>query len=156
MSDSLRSLYSQPLLPQLLTGAMIVVLCLLGEFSITTAYTGWLPRQAAWAQTTDSNGLVRRYAKAVLEIEPLRLRYFKQAQQLMPGKIPPNVCYGNYQTNIPQQLESVCDRYLRESKTIIQKHHLTLEQFNAITVRARNDSAYSELIQQELLRQQQP
>jgi Domain of unknown function (DUF4168) len=156
MPDLLRSRFSFPRFFPRMIGLLIVALAMIAEAPMLNQNSSGLLGQAAWAETPIPDSWVSYYAKAVLEIEPIRRRYFQKAQQVISGKFPSNLCYGNYQSNIPPGLERICDRYLRESNLIIQKHNLTWEQFNAITVRANHDPALKDRIQRELLRYQKP
>lgn len=98
---------------------------------------------------------VINYARVVLEIEPIRRKYYRQAQQVVSGAVPRNSCFGYNRQNIPNGLEGICEDYLRESMQILQKYNMSLEQFNAITQRAQADANLSQRIQQEMLRLQQ-
>lgn len=95
------------------------------------------------------------YARVVLEIEPIRRKYYRQAQQIVPGGVPRNSCFGYDRQNIPEGLADICGDYLRESMQVLQKYNMSLEQFNAITQRAQVDTNLSQRIQQEMLRLQQ-
>uniref|UniRef100_B8HU30 DUF4168 domain-containing protein n=1 Tax=Cyanothece sp. (strain PCC 7425 / ATCC 29141) TaxID=395961 RepID=B8HU30_CYAP4 len=142
--------------PQLCTALLLSVLSLgsvLENGSFGSLFSASFP--PALGQTTISTDQVSSYARAVLSIEPIRRRYYQQAQQVMKGAVPKNSCLGNNRANVPQELEDICSSYLSESKTVIEKNKLTLEQFNEITMRARSDTALNSRIQQELVRQQQ-
>ncbi|MDG2990703.1 DUF4168 domain-containing protein [Candidatus Synechococcus calcipolaris G9] len=95
---------------------------------------------------------VSNYARVVLEIEPIRRKYYRQAQQVVSGTVPRNSCFGYNRQNIPNGLEGICEDYLRESLQILQKYNMSLEQFNAMTQRAQVDANFSQRIQQEMLR----
>jgi Domain of unknown function (DUF4168) len=101
-----------------------------------------------------SNLQVSKYARAVLEIEQVRQKFQHQAIQVLGKTLPTNTCVGNYRANVPPGLENICNGYLQESRAIVDKYGLTPEEFNAITLRSRNDSALFNRIQQELGRWQ--
>lgn len=95
------------------------------------------------------------YARVVLEIEPIRQRYYRQAQAVFQGQVPRNSCFGMNPQNIPIGLETICANYMREAMLVLKKYNMTIEQFNGITRRAQQDSALSQRIQTEMLRLQQ-
>ncbi len=99
---------------------------------------------------------IMNYARVVLEIEPIRQKYYRQAQAAFQGQVPRNCCFGMNPQHIPQGLETICTNYMREAMQVLKKYNMTLEQFNAITRRAQQDSAFSQRIQAEMLRLQQP
>ncbi|AHB87418.1 hypothetical protein NK55_00125 [Thermosynechococcus sp. NK55a] len=103
---------------------------------------------APWEITT--------YARVVLEIEPIRQKYYRQAQAAFQGQVPRNSCFGMNPQNIPSGLETICANYGREAMQVLRKYNMSLEQFNAITLRAQQDGAFSQRIQAEMLRLQQP
>jgi hypothetical protein len=118
--------------------------------------TGIVLAQSSVPPSTSPTGLTSQltdYARAVLEIEPIRLKYYQQAEQLMRrGQIPQNTCLGNNKANVPQGLEGICNGYLNDSKQVIERNNLTPEQFNEITLRARTDTSLMTRIQQELVK----
>ncbi|BCX12689.1 MAG: hypothetical protein KatS3mg067_1627 [Thermosynechococcus sp.] len=103
---------------------------------------------APWEITT--------YARVVLEIEPIRQKYYRQAQAAFQGQVPRNSCFGMNPQNMPRGLETICANYGREAMQVLRKYNMSLEQFNAITLRAQQDGAFSQRIQAEMLRLQQP
>lgn len=96
------------------------------------------------------------YARVVLEIEPIRQKYYRQAQALARRPIPRNLCFGMSPQNIPSGMEAICANYMREAMQVLKKYNMTVEQFNAITLRAQQDKAFSQRIQTEMLRLKQP
>ncbi len=103
-----------------------------------------------------NNTQVSNYARAVLAIEPIRLKYYRQAQQLFPGRLPRNPCLGNSKDTIPTGLEGICQQYMNESMAILRKHDLTPEEFNAITQQLRFSPSLYQRVQLEMMRHQQP
>ncbi|WP_164920799.1 DUF4168 domain-containing protein [Thermosynechococcus vestitus] len=103
---------------------------------------------APWEITT--------YARVVLEIEPIRQKYYRQAQAAFQGQVPSNACFGMNPQHIPSGLEAICASYGWEAIQVLKKYNMSLEQFNAITLRAQQDSTLSRRIQAEMLRLQQP
>ncbi|MDR5637819.1 DUF4168 domain-containing protein [Thermosynechococcus sp. PP42] len=99
---------------------------------------------------------IMNYARVVLEIEPIRQKYYRQAQVAFQGQVPRNSCFGMNPQNIPSGLETICANYVREAMQVLRKYNMSLEQFNAITLRAQQDSALSQRIQAEMVRLQRP
>ncbi|MFN4278986.1 DUF4168 domain-containing protein [Thermosynechococcus sp.] len=95
------------------------------------------------------------YARVVLEIEPIRQKYYRQAQVAFQGQVPRNSCFGMNPENIPIGLETICANYMREAIQVLKRYNMSLDQFNGITRRAQQDSALSQRIQAEMLRLQQ-
>jgi len=99
---------------------------------------------------------VINYARVILEIEPIRQKYYRQAQAVAGGQVPRNSCFGMSPQNIPSGMETICASYVREAMQVLKKYNMTLEQFNAITLRAQQDTAFSQRIQTEMMRLRQP
>jgi hypothetical protein len=102
-------------------------------------------------QAAISESKVSRYARAVLEIEPIRLKYVKQAKELLKGNLPKKLCLPGY---VPPGLEKICSNYLSESKAVIERHQLTMDEFNDITTQASIDKELNNLIQKHMLERQ--
>ncbi len=96
------------------------------------------------------------YARVVLEIEPIRQKYYRQAQALAGGQIPRNSCFAMSPQNIPSGMETICASYIRDAMQVLKKYNMTLEKFNAITLRAQQDNSFSQRIQTEMMRLKQP
>ncbi|HIK25135.1 MAG TPA: DUF4168 domain-containing protein [Thermosynechococcus sp. M46_R2017_013] len=119
-----------------------------------------VPSLRSFAQTAPRPEMIDRreimnYARVVLEIEPIRQRYYRQAQAVFQGQVPRNSCFGMNPQNIPIGLETICANYMREAMQVLKKYNMTLDQFNGITRRAQQDSAFAQRIQAEMLRLQQ-
>jgi Domain of unknown function (DUF4168) len=149
MLKLLRSHLSLSLLPRLLLAAMIILLGSGESFSSSAAVVA----QTSSQQTITPQQL-SDYAAAVLEIEPIRLKYYDQARKQTNGKMPPNLCLETQTANVVNELESICNSYMEESQAVILKHDLTEDQFNAITTQARSDQTLSDRIQQQLRQRQ--
>jgi hypothetical protein len=117
-----------------------------------------LPRSATPGSSFNPNSLtnlkITNYAKAVLEIEQVRLKFHQQATQVLGTPLPPNTCMGNYRGAVSPNLETICNSYLQEARAIVDKYRLTPEEFNGITLRSRSDTVLLNRIQQELSRWQ--
>ncbi len=133
-----------------------------GMVSTIGLLSGWVPglsqdfsslawSTAVYAQSSFSNDQVDSYAQVVLEMEPLRQRYYKQVKRLLGGTVPEDVCR---QETLPKPVRRICDSFFKESEQIIEKR-LSTGEFNQITRRAQTDSALKNRIQQALIRLQQ-
>jgi Domain of unknown function (DUF4168) len=152
MFKPVRSHFSLLLLPRLLLAAMIILLGNGESFSFRSFSAVVLAQTSNQPLITPQQ--VSDYAAAVLEIEPIRLKYYDQARKQTNGKIPPNLCLENEKTNVVNELASICSSYMEESQAVIIKHDLTQDQFNAITTQAQTDRALSDRIQQQLRQHQ--
>jgi len=135
-------------------------LSLIGTISAIGFLSGWVPglsrnfstlvfNTATYAQSAEQ---VTQYAKAVLQIEPVRQEALAEAKQIMGGSVPANVCR---QSSVPNAVESVCQTFLSRSAEIIKSSGLTISGFNQITLRLQKDSGLRGRMRQELIRQQQ-
>jgi hypothetical protein len=103
---------------------------------------------AAYAQSATQ---VSHYAEAVLEMEPLRQKSYREVRRIMGGNVPDETCR---QGGLSKPVKAICDRFFRESADIIQKNNLSINEFNEITQRAQSDPGLKSRIQKELIRQQ--
>jgi hypothetical protein len=104
---------------------------------------------AVLAQTTNQ---IRSYAGAVLDIEPLRKRAYRDVRQMMKGSVPSDVCRIG---QLPGNVNSICSSFFDESANIIRRNNLSINEFNDITQKSKTDSKLMNQIQQELIRLQQ-
>lgn len=102
-----------------------------------------------------NNSQVSNYAQAVLAIEPIRVRYYRQAQALFAGKVPTNACSKEYPETMPPGLDAICHQYFSESMQILQKYDLSPDEFNLITQQLRFSPSLYQRVQQEMIRHQQ-
>jgi len=140
--------------------SLVSRLSLIGTISAIGLLSGWVPglsqdfstlvfNTATYAQSAEQ---VTQYAKAVLQIEPVRQEALAEAKQIMGGSVPSNVCR---QSSIPNTVESVCKTFLSRSAEIIKSSGLTISEFNQITMRLQKDSGLRDRMRQELIRLQQ-
>jgi hypothetical protein len=121
---------------------------------IVPSWSGRLDSPMVWSSAAfaQSAGKIRSYAGAVLEIEPLRRRAYRDVRRIMNGNLPNDVCR---QGQLPGNVQSICTGFFDESANIIRKNNLSIGEFNDLTQRSQSDSSLMNLIQQELIRQQQ-
>lgn len=111
--------------------------------------------QPAFAQaSTVTDDEVARYARAILDIEPVR----QDATELLSSilgtdNLPAVMCndessYGDFSREARQVVVDYCS----QSQEIVESYQLTIRRFNAITEQQRTNRALRNRIQQELLR----
>lgn len=121
---------------------------------IVPSWSGRLDSQVVWSSVAfaQSASKIRSYAGAVLEIEPLRRRAYRDVRHMMNGNLPSDVCG---QGQLPSNVRSICASFFNETENIIRRNNLSVGEFNDFTQRSQSDSSLRNLIQQELIRQQQ-
>lgn len=105
------------------------------------------------ATTLDTSQL-SSYAQAVLAIEPIRLKYYRQAQQMFSGQVPRNSCLVENKNLISPRLDSLCQQYRQESMQILKKYDLTPAEFNAMTQQIQANPGLYQRVQYEMMRLQ--
>lgn len=111
-----------------------------------------------------SNDEVTNYAKAVLEMEPLRQQAYNDVKQLVgAGDVPPIVCFQEKSMqNLPTNARPVVERFCNRSKEIIEKYfganQAGSQRYNDITTAISGDNppnpSLQQRIQNELIRLQ--
>lgn len=106
------------------------------------------------AQEYDQQQL-RRYAEALLEIEPLREKTYQEIQTLLNSEVPNIACNreDSYQ-DLPREVRSLIITYCNQSRAVVEGQGLTVSQFNQITTQVRSNSELKKQIQQEMLQLQ--
>ncbi len=138
---------------------LISQVSVVGTLSAITLLSGCIPglsrgltnisfNTAVYAQSTTQ---IQQYAKAVLQIEPIRRESLEKAKQIMGGNVPANVCR---QDDLPNGVEGVCKNFLTRSAQIIKDSGLSIGEFNQITVRLQKDPGLKNRMRQELIEQQ--
>ena len=108
---------------------------------------------SAHAQSVDNDN-VRRYARAVLLMEPPRQRAYTQIKKIL-GSVPNVVCHQpNSIQALPRQARPIAIDYCKQYTSIVASTGLTIPKFNAITAIAQSDSDLRVRIQSELIRLQ--
>ncbi len=118
------------------------------------SWSGRVDSHVVWSSTASaqSTGKIRSYAGAVLEIEPLRKKAYREVRRVMNGNLPNDVCR---QGQLPGNVRSICTDFFDESANIIRKNNLSIGEFNEFTQRSQSDSGLMNQIQKELIRLQQ-
>lgn len=132
----------------------VVLVCCTWFIGVVPSWSGRADSPITWstAAFAQSANKIRSYAGAVLEIEPLRRRAYRDVRRMMNGNLPNDVCR---QEQVPGNVRSICADFFDESANIIRRNNLSISEFNDLTQRSQSDSSLMNQIQQELIRQQQ-
>ncbi len=132
---------------------IFILVCGTWLTGVVPSWSGRGDSQVVWSSTAfaQSSGKIRNYAGAVLEIEPLRKRAYREVRRMMNGNLPNDVCR---QGQLPGNVRSICTDFFDESANIIRKNNLSIGEFNEFTQRSQSDSGLMNQIQQELIRLQ--
>lgn len=96
-----------------------------------------------------SDAELQKYAQAAKEIENLRKSTFSQIEAKV-GKDKANQLACNQANSInqlPEDARSLAQNYCTQSEAIVQKHGLSISQFNQITQQRKSDSSLDQKIQ---------
>ncbi len=113
--------------------------------------------QSAAAQTPSiTDAEVARYARAILDIEPIRQEATEELSSILETNSLPSVTCDNTDSysNMSREARRVVVGYCNESRTIVEGYELSIRQFNRITEQQRNNPRLRDRIQQELMRMQ--
>ncbi|MGF1479551.1 MAG: DUF4168 domain-containing protein [Cyanophyceae cyanobacterium] len=99
---------------------------------------------------------VEQYAQAVLSIEPHRQQAFEDITQII-GRQPPNIVCNqpSSYSSLPDDAQTVAQKYCRTSKQIVESAGLSVAQFNEITRRAQSNNSLESRIQNAMIEIQQ-
>ncbi len=106
--------------------------------------------------TVDTNEIVN-YSRALLIIERTRLQAFEDIKKIAGGnKVPNIVC------NQPRSIQSlgtrrardIARKYCQSSQKIVEESGLSIQRFNNITLKLRNDESLKRQIHNTLIRLQ--
>ncbi|MGB3495614.1 MAG: DUF4168 domain-containing protein [Elainellaceae cyanobacterium] len=114
--------------------------------------------QSAAAQTAVTDDDLGRYARAILDIEPIRREALEELSSILETDSPPSVICNNESSyrRMPRDARRVVVDYCNQSREIVEGYELTIRQFNLITEQQRQDSRMRDRIQEELLDIQLP
>jgi Domain of unknown function (DUF4168) len=120
--------------------------------SFSTSSLQWFDA-AAQAQTEES--ALTRYVRAAYEIEQTRRSMVEEVKKMTAGNMPSNVCQPRsleqLQTNIREQVKGICANFRTQADSIVKKHKLTREEFNAFQKRSQ-EADLSRQIESEIRR----
>jgi hypothetical protein len=100
----------------------------------------------------DNNEIVQ-YSRALLTIEQNRLQAFDDIKKISGGEVPPIVC--NQPKTIAalstKKARDIATKYCQRSETIVKDSGLSIQRFNNITLKLRNDESLKEQIRKALI-----
>lgn len=107
----------------------------------------------AYAQTESqavSNDEVQSYARSVLAIEPIRVKAYKDIQQMSGSEdVPVVACHRpSSLSELPENIRDVAIDYCNQAIAIVERNNLTITRFNQITIAHQNNRGLSDRIQQ--------
>lgn len=132
---------------------------LIGMLTITGLASGLTPglskdfstvvfSTAIYAQSAEQ---ITKYARAVLQMEPVRQTAYQEVRRILKGSVPGDVCR---QGSVPRSVKDICSRFYTRSAQIILNNGLSIGEFNEMTRRLQGDAGLRSRIQQEMRRQQ--
>jgi hypothetical protein len=103
-----------------------------------------------------NNNEIEKYSKALLIIEQSRLQAFEEIKKISGGnKVPSIVCNKPKTiTALPQKARDIAKNYCQRSQTIVKDSGLSIQRFNNITLKLRNDESLKKQIHNTLIRLQ--
>lgn len=120
---------------------------------IPTQYDHKIRAVAIAQETSYDQQQVKNYAEALLAIEPLRQRTFREIQTILDSEQVPTIACNRSQSyrNLTSEARSLITNYCDRSKEIVQQKGLTVAEFNAITTEVKSNPELKEQVQAEML-----
>jgi hypothetical protein len=114
-------------------------------FHFTLSHTAY-----AQAGQAVSNEEVQSYARSVLAIEPIRVKAYKEIQQMTGSDdVPVVACHRpSSLSDLPENIRDVAIDYCNQAIAIVERNNLTITRFNQITIAHQNNRGLSDRIQQ--------
>jgi hypothetical protein len=106
-----------------------------GQVGIIAAQAG-TPRQRLSQSVNNDVGdpELKKYAKALIEIEPLRIAALEAINSKVEGDLPKLLCHQpDSMSTLPGDARKVFVNYCNQSQSIAQGYGLGIERFNEIT-----------------------
>lgn len=110
--------------------------------------------QTAMAQATAvTDDEVTRYARSILDIEPIRREALEELSSILETDSPPSVMCNNESSynNMPREARRVVVDYCHQSRDIVEGYDLSISRFNFITEQQQRNRTLRNRIQQELI-----
>ncbi len=130
-------------------GIVVLVVTSLGIGVVPDLGPGPTVRLNAIAQAQGiSDDEVRRYAQALLDMEPQRVRAYTRLQDIVGGNVPSIVC--NQTTSfsgLPGNARQIAQNYCNHSRRIVRDRGFSIQRFNQITELIRADGRLRERVQ---------
>ncbi len=110
---------------------------------------------AQTASSVDDNEIVK-YSRALLTIEQSRLQAFDEIKKNSGGNEVPSIVCNKPQTidALPKKARDIAKNYCQRSQIIVKDSGLSIQRFNNITLKLRNDDSLKQQIHNTLIRLQ--
>ncbi len=92
---------------------------------------------------------LKNYINALVDIEKFRDRMFNDVSKFYSQdrkSVPKNVCRLN---RLPSYVQNSCDKYFVDSASIVERHNLSIREFNQIRTQARTDTQLKTWVHQQ-------
>lgn len=151
------SIWQRTLSRSTITGAIAIFSLLSGVIPLVSLSDRSLDFNSAALAQSVSRSEIERYAKTLLQIEPLRQTAYTNIKKILgSGQVPNIVCtQPDSFRSLPSEARQIAIDYCNQSKKISTENRLRPERFNAITSQAQSDANLRGQIQNELLKLQQ-
>ena len=133
---------------------LVGTLATLGFFASSTVLG--LKADAQTPSSIDNNEIVK-YSRALLTIEQSRLQAFDEIKKISRGGQIPEIACNEPKTISAlstKKARDIATKYCQRSQTIVKDSGLSIEQFNNITLKLRNDASLKTQIHNTLIRLQ--
>jgi Domain of unknown function (DUF4168) len=122
----------------------------LGTFGVSAAQASKAPTRVSLYQKV-SDAELRKYAMALIEIEPLRVEALNTIQSQVGGQLPELMCnQPSSMDGLPGSARKVFVNYCNKADNIAKKHGLSQSSFNRITALVSSDSRVKERLQRQV------
>ncbi|WP_033365234.1 DUF4168 domain-containing protein [Mastigocladopsis repens] len=114
-----------------------------------------LNANAQTPQSVKPNEL-RRYAKAMLTMEPQRQQAFDEIKKIIgSGEVPKIICNDNSSfSNLPSKAKDIAVNYCQRYQKVVEDNGFTIDRFNTITTQVQSNEDLKRQIYNILLRLQ--
>ncbi|WP_414619214.1 DUF4168 domain-containing protein [Calothrix sp. CCY 0018] len=128
-------------------------LAAVGFFASSIVSSAKVDAQAA--SSVDDNEIVK-YSRALLTIEQSRLQAFDEIKKISGGNEVPEIVCNKPQTidALSKKARDIAKNYCQRSQTIVKDSGLSIQRFNNITLKLRNDDSLKKQIHNTLIRLQ--
>ncbi len=102
-----------------------------------------------------SDDEIRRYAQALLDMEPRRVRAYNQLQDMVGNNLPDIVCNRTASfSGLPGNARQIATNYCNNSRRIVRERGFSIQRFNQITQQIQADQRLRQRIQAAIRRLQ--
>ncbi|WP_204104283.1 MULTISPECIES: DUF4168 domain-containing protein [Spirulina sp. CCY15215] len=146
----------QPVLRSLAIAGLAIAAIGVGVVPDITRPAPHLFDTVAQAQNV-TNGEIQSYARAVLDMEPIRQSAYNDIKKIVTPNAPPNIACnaGASFSGLPGNARQIAVTYCNESRRIVRDNGLSIERFNQITSQIQGGDVDLERRIQSAMRQLQ-